>query len=196
MGQERLSGFGAVSSTRRVSKRCWLRFDKARCSRRESMEARRLLYGGVLLWSSFSPSYLPAQRTPEKTSRNDSEASIISGVVLDRTTAAPIAGAMVSATLLKLTRERRQVESDERGRFTFRLPGGGPYEVFAAKEGYSSGNSLVFGRDAQRRLVSLASGGAGTVKLQLAKGGVIAGRITDEEGNPLPRVTVIAYVRT
>jgi hypothetical protein len=121
----------------------------------------------------------------------------ISGRVLDGSTGQPIAGVLVtlSTTPRGLPNSvALRLESDAAGRFVFtRLPAGAAYFLHAVQFGYfSGGHGIDVPGATEGRPIALANGEwIGDIKLQLWKPASIAGRVTDEAGEPV----VGAFVR-
>jgi protocatechuate 3,4-dioxygenase beta subunit len=120
--------------------------------------------------------------------------SAISGRVLTADTGRPVkrARVMVSGG----GRGGRTATTDDQGRYRIAELSAGTYTIVASKNGYVDG---VFG---QRRplqpgtpLPLADAQEASNVDLRLTRGGVITGRVTDEDGEPLARamVTVQRY---
>ena len=110
----------------------------------------------------------------------------ISGVVVDASTGAAIAGAVVNLSPpSQPAGQLRRVLTDEKGRFVFQrlgpLPDG--YSLGASRIGYVPG---TFGR------IPLGDGEwFATAKILLARPSAVSGTITDDQGDPI----VGAYVR-
>ena len=123
--------------------------------------------------------------------------SSISGRVVAADTGRPIKRARV--TMISVTPGGRGGDSastDDQGRYTFTGLAAGTYNITASKGGFVD---AIYG---QRRPlqpgtpVQLAEGhAAASIDLRLTRGGVITGRIVDEDGEPLARalVTVQRY---
>lgn len=121
--------------------------------------------------------------------------AVVRGMVVAADTGAPLRKADVR--LLGSTgQDNRQVTTDDDGRFELRELTGGRYTLTAAKNGFIS---LQYGqrRPAERGTpIDLAMGQAlDKITLALPRGGVIAGRITDEAGEPAigAQVQVLRY---
>src|SRR5919197_3501676 len=120
--------------------------------------------------------------------------AVIAGRVVTADTGRPVkhARVMVSAG----GRQSRATTTDEQGRFRITDLMGGSYTISASRTGFVD---AVYG---QRRPlqpgtpVTLADGQElATIDLRLVRGGVITGRVLDEDGEPLARalVTVQRY---
>lgn len=153
----------------------------------------------LVLLSLVSGGVAAGQAPPQPLSAS----AAISGIVTDGVTAAPLAGAIVALRFPAdipaapgLARIQRQV-TDASGRFVFRgLPGSQGYTVSASRPGYADG---TYGQ-------TVMLGPAGVVgvpdkgwfpraDIRLWKPGAIAGRVTDEAGEPLVGVYVRALAR-
>lgn len=116
----------------------------------------------------------------------------ISGVVVDGSSGAPIAGAVVYlGPPNQRTGQPRRALTDERGRFLFRqlgpLPDG--YSLGASKQGYLPG---TFGPAGGTSRIPLIDGEwFAAAKIVLSRPSAVSGTITDEHGDPI----VGAYVR-
>jgi Carboxypeptidase regulatory-like domain len=79
----------------------------------------------------------------------------------------------------------RQARTDEKGRFIFEYIAAGKYWISARAPGYISQVGDGLGRDGQ--LLDVSEGGKiENVSLEIKRGGVIAGRITNSQGEPEP----------
>ena len=135
------------------------------------------------------------QRDAARENRPAGTASI-SGIVSAADTGRPLKRVRVVVAGAGAARQARSAMSDERGRF--QVPGlpAGEYTITATKAGYVD---VMFG---QRRAmgngtpVQIADGQQlSNINLQLPLGGVITGRVLDEDGEPLARsfVSVLRY---
>jgi len=124
--------------------------------------------------------------TPAAPPAADMHTAVIRGRILRADTGRPLSSARVTATRAGSSSEIATSISDESGRFELRGLPAGRYTVQAARTGYVT---LSYG---QRRLSeagrSVELGVAqrvSDIEIALAKGGVIAGTILDEHGEPL-----------
>lgn len=118
----------------------------------------------------------------------------ISGVVVDGSTGAPIADAVIYlGPPNQKTGQPRRTLTDERGRFLFQqlgpLPDG--YSLGASKSGYLPGNFGPGGGTTTTRIFLADGEWFATAKIVLSRPSAISGTITDERGDPV----VGAYVR-
>lgn len=135
------------------------------------------------------------QRDTARENRPAGTASI-SGIVSAAETGRPLKRARVVVAGAGAARQARPALSDERGRFQVSGLPAGEYTISATKAGYVD---VMFG---QRRAmgngtpVQIADGQQlSNINLQLPLGGVITGRVLDEDGEPLARsfVSVLRY---
>jgi protocatechuate 3,4-dioxygenase beta subunit len=83
------------------------------------------------------------------------------------------------------------VITDSNGQFTFDSIPAGEYRIDAQRTGYASPRQN-FGAP---QAIKIAAGQAATIELRLKKGAVIAGRVLDESGAPLPDIRVMPMRR-
>ena len=138
-----------------------------------------------------------AQARPQRPVRDTQPAppgtAVIAGRVLTADTGRPVKRARVLVTAGR--RQSRAMMTDDQGRFRIAELAAGAYTITASRTGFVD---AVFG---QRRPlqpgtpVQLADGQVANVDLRLVRGGVITGRVLDEDGEPLARalVTVQRY---
>jgi protocatechuate 3,4-dioxygenase beta subunit len=81
--------------------------------------------------------------------------------------------------------------TDNNGQFMFDSIPAGEYHIDAQRTGYASPRS-AFGPP---QAIQIAAGQAATIELRLKKGAVIAGRVFDESGAPLPDIRVMPMRR-
>ena len=116
--------------------------------------------------------------------------AVLSGTVVAADTGAPIRRVQVRATSAD-AQDNQVALTDEQGRFELRELAGGRYTVFASRSGFVS---LQYGqrRPNERGTPVEVPPGQRLDKLALAlpRGGVIAGRVMDEFGEPLAEVQV------
>lgn len=81
--------------------------------------------------------------------------------------------------------------TDDEGRFTIRALPAGEYSLAARRSGYVETGFGQLGPRTPPRRITLAEGAAiGPLEFQLARGGVITGRVVDDVGEPAERVSV------
>src|SRR5215471_19359583 len=74
--------------------------------------------------------------------------------------------------------------TDENGRFQFAGVAAGRYSIYAITPGYTSPDDDLYGR--RGRALNVAEGEkVENIDLEIKRGGVIAGRITDSQGRPV-----------
>src|SRR4029079_13848361 len=81
--------------------------------------------------------------------------------------------------------------TDSNGQFVFESIVPGEYRIEAQRTGYASPRA-DFGPP---QAIQIAAGQAATIELRLKKGAVIAGRVLDESGAPLPDIRVMPMRR-
>ena len=125
---------------------------------------------------------------------------MIAGQVVDATTGAPVAEAVVRLTMPRYFNSPDapggRVMADGEGRFVFPDLPAGDYVLEAAREGYAPGRHGQRKAWGPSQIVSLGEAERLTdVKLRMWKYGVIAGTVVDEAGEPVVGVAVRALVR-
>jgi len=115
----------------------------------------------------------------------------LGGVVLTTAgTDQPIRRAIVRITAPEL-RGSREIATDDAGRFVFADLPAGRYQLYVSKPGYvgmSYGQKLARGSGTS---ISLADGQRELgLRVQLPKGAVVTGRVTDEFGQPIPHARI------
>ena len=121
------------------------------------------------------------------------EPASIEGLVVDDATGLPLAGALVSLDGLP-TRAEVETTTDRAGKFRVEDIVAGPHRLIASLNGYVQKAIGAAGPD--RRPVPLLTLGPGErltdVVFRLVPTGVIAGRLSDVQGNPVMGAEVIA----
>ena len=139
---------------------------------------------------------------PDISLGNATGTAAISGVVLDGVSGQPLSGAVVTLARAEATVgwSNARMVTDARGRFVFTdLPAGKDYFLGARRFGYAytrygwaSPNGSLTVRDIAR--VAVADGQwVDTIQIPLWRLGSIAGRVTDEQGEPVVGVAVRAF---
>jgi hypothetical protein len=116
----------------------------------------------------------------------------LSGVVMtDGPNSEPVRRALVTLVVNGDTGRQRQTSTDDRGRFSFAALPAGNAQVIASKPSYVT---TYYGArspgSTQGVPVALTNGQASAINVRLARGGVIAGTVSDESGRPMPGVGV------
>ena len=131
---------------------------------------------------------LSAQAQPTQTK---AETATVSGLVTLK--GEPVRGVTVllqgqQADAIGLPRAR----TDENGRFRFTGVAAGRYSIYAITPGYTSPDDDHFGR--RGRALNVTEGEkVENIDLEIKRGGVIAGRITDSQGRPVIEETVTLH---
>jgi 5-hydroxyisourate hydrolase-like protein (transthyretin family) len=132
----------------------------------------------------------PTFRAPGSAAAATEGTGVISGLVVDARTGAPLADAKVTLSQ-RATGQHRQL-TDTKGRFIFSHLGAGDdyISLRASKPGYFDG---VYGaRDDKAQSITLADGQwVQGLRIELVRPGAIGGTVLDERGEPV----VDAYVR-
>jgi hypothetical protein len=145
---------------------------------------------------------LAAQFIPGEGAPPGPRTGMIVGQVLDASTGAPVAEAIVRLSMPKYldslpTTPKGRVMADDEGRFFFTDLPPGDYFLQASKDGFAPG---TFGQRrawGQSQLVSLGEHERLTdITLRVWKYGVIAGTVVDEAGEPVVGVAVRALIKT
>jgi Carboxypeptidase regulatory-like domain len=138
----------------------------------------------LLLYAAFARKAL-AQQAPAKTANQPERSAKLGGAITGRVIGPdgqPITDAEVSA--IRITdgpRTRRSAVSDEEGNFTLAGLSPGAYTLLANAPGYVSADLPI--ENAIHRIGE-------NIIINMVKGGVITGRVTDEAGEPLVGMTV------
>jgi len=118
----------------------------------------------------------------------------ISGLVLDAVTGQPLKKAWVTARVLeKGGRSGSTTVTDAQGHFVLRDLDAGRYSLVAQRNGYVNQTYGQKNAGEQGTTISLSQGQKlSEISFRLIQGGVISGRIVDEDSEPLSRVQVQA----
>jgi hypothetical protein len=123
----------------------------------------------------------PASTTPQK-GRIEGKVSSQAGEPLRRASVtamrAPSQGEVLSAG----NTTRLSAETDAQGNFVLEDLDSGRYSITVQRSGYVSGSQVV-----------QVANGTARVELKLAQGGLIAGRVVDEYGEPFRRARIAVY---
>lgn len=142
------------------------------------------------LWAAAE---MRAAQVRDMPARRQGNASI-RGVVVDGMTGAPIRRAAVSLVIEEPDREGSRVEAttaDTNGQFAFTGVPGGRVQVTASRVGYFDYDNLWNGEPEEAQWQTVAAGQRiQGVRIALYRGGVVAGRIVDEFGEPAVGVEV------
>ncbi len=85
-----------------------------------------------------------------------------------------------------------RARTDENGRFQFAGVAAGRYSIYAITPGYTSPDDDLYGR--RGRALNVAEGEkVENIELEIKRGGVIAGRITDSQGRPVIEESVTIH---
>lgn len=118
----------------------------------------------------------------------------IAGRVVEGDTGIPVAGATIVLQQVGTpVNARRVATTDAAGSFTFGEAVAGSYTVTATAPGYApSGFGKLRDQGLTRNLGLAARERVGNMLIRIWKPGSIAGRVTDERGNPVTRLMVVA----
>lgn len=119
-------------------------------------------------------------------------AGIVRGHVVDATTGAPIAFAVVTMTLARPYSQHRRIAADEQGRFAFDAVAPDVYYVAATQEPYVVGyaNSASPGQPGEPVVVQRGRE-LDDLTVALSPGAVLAGRVFDANGDPAAHVQMM-----
>jgi hypothetical protein len=143
--------------------------------------------GGIAGSSLGQPPGAPPRDTRPATGR-----SVIRGRVLSADTGQPMRRATVRVSAPQV-RGARSATTDVEGRYEFRDLPAGRYQVSASKPayvGWSYGQTQTSGPG--KPVVLADNQAADNVDIRLPRGGVIAGRVVDDFGEPVPGTNVMA----
>lgn len=157
------------------------------------VDARAQVGGGVFIGGGTAtvrpgvPLRDPNEKVPTGT-------SVISGRVTAAASGSPLRQAQVIVMALDQPQPiRRSTTSDAEGRYRFAELPAGRYLVFVNRPGYVS---LQYGQtrplDGGTPIVLADAQAVNAINVALQRGSVIAGRVTDEFGEPIARATVQA----
>ena len=134
-----------------------------------------------------------AAQVRDTPARRQGNASI-RGVVVDGMTGAPIRRAAVSLVIEEPDREGSRVEAttaDANGQFEFTGVPGGRVQVTASRVGYFDYDNIWNGEPEEPQWQTIAPGQRiQGVRIALYRGGVVAGRVLDEFGEPAVGVEI------
>jgi carboxypeptidase family protein len=96
---------------------------------------------------------------------------------------------VIIVTEIRWSANAPRARTDESGRFSFTSVAAGTYSIFAIAPGYVSPENKSFHSPGRR--LSVADGTkAENIDLEIKRGGVIAGRISDSQGHPVIEETI------
>jgi protocatechuate 3,4-dioxygenase beta subunit len=134
------------------------------------------------------------QRTPERDQPARQGTASVRGVVVDGATGAPLRRAAVSLLMQYPDREGARVvatTADTNGQFVFAGVPPGRVQVTASRAGYFDYNNVWNGEPQEPEWQDIGPGErVQGVRIALYRGGVIAGRIVDEFGEPAAGVEI------
>jgi large repetitive protein len=106
---------------------------------------------------------------------------VLSGVVIDKDTEQPLANANVSASMVRGGRESSTQATGPDGRFQLEVDAG-DYHVYARVDGYGSVNQEV----------TIGPSGVSDLRLAMARGLALRGKVVDARGRPAANLQVSA----
>lgn len=144
----------------------------------------------LLLWTS---ALVAGQSAPATVGATD--AGYVAGQVVD-SGGNPIRSAVVTLRL-DGSIDQTKVLSNQDGRFAFQRVAPGDYRLEVSRAGYGNGSYGRMSTGMPDRVLTVGPGGHRTdLKLLLWKEAVVAGRVLDDRGKPLPGVPVrLVYAR-
>ena len=119
--------------------------------------------------------------------------AVITGRILTLDSNRPLKRAVVRVTIQEAQGGGGSAVTDGTGRYEIRDLRAGRYTIAASKAGYVT---LAYGQRrplAPATPVSISNGQRVEIDLKLPKGSVIAGRVLDEDAEPVPGATVRAF---
>ncbi len=125
----------------------------------------------------------------------ESKLATIRGTVLDAATSAPVPKGIVKLTPLNSYGDGQQTTTataDEKGAYEFKSVKPGQYRLGATKTGYLGGS---YGRKPSGFGIPLGVSEGATlsgIDIKMERGGVISGRVLNEDGEPFPNVSISA----
>ena len=141
----------------------------------------------LLTW----PALLAAQATKPAPPQNPRGAYRISGTVVNAKTSQPLARAQVAVTNTKNSKDNQSMTTADDGKFQFQV-GSGKYSLQGAKRGF-----LTHAYEQHENFWTGIVAGSGldteTLVLRLPPVGMIAGKVTDEVGDPARGATVTVF---
>lgn len=145
---------------------------------------------GLMLLASAIPAAAQVRESPLPAGR---ATGVIRGTVTAADTGRPVVRAEVTATPIAASGRGISAATDLSGRFELAAVPEGIYAVVASKPGAFL--DTQFGQSDHRlpgRTIEVRAGEATIVEIAMIRPAVIAGRVEDEAGDPLPNVTILA----
>jgi hypothetical protein len=136
-----------------------------------------------------------AQASPPPQAENQKGDCVIKGQVLNAVTGEPLRKARVTLSKAEAPNGRRERDVDTAGRFEFRSVVAGRYMLFAERTGFvtqSYGSRKPGGRMGGTAITLAPAQEMKDLVIKLSPQGVIAGRVMDEDGDPMENVQVAA----
>lgn len=147
---------------------------------------------GIAVWVVAASSAAFGQAAPAAPNATPPKGSI-EGQVFNLATGAPLKKATVRLTGLRMLSMSAK-ETDEQGRFTFTGLGAGQYELAAERQGFLQQNYGAHRYATAGRPIGLAQDQQVTdIVIKLTPQSVIAGKVLDEDGDPVANVQVRAF---
>lgn len=124
----------------------------------------------------------------------------LSGHVYSMDTGQPLRRAQVTLRSIRSSLNPMSAATDAQGAFQFTGVEPGPYTLQCTRTGYMAAYYVQKGADSGSLTTSMLTVRPGeevkNLDFTLVRGGVIAGVVTDEDGEPIPRAQVAVVVRT
>ncbi len=146
--------------------------------------------GAVCL--SLSAAQAPSQQLQQTTPVPPDQLARISGRVVRADTSAPLPKTYVTLTLSTQSSQATTVRTDSGGNFVFPEVAPGTYRMRAQRNGFVAQSYIPRGSNTPGVLTLSAAQRLDKIEFRMEAAGVIAGTVTDEDGDPVENVSVFA----